>query len=141
MPVVWSDRCLLHEPAAEIWVATPTPAAELPQEQVVPYVSAHRQLGARRAPAAVWAKPGWFAYDTMTLVRPGTWEAARAARRDPRERMRPQILKGEAPDAVRISPGCRFHPRCPEALPECRDVDPDLRSAGADHCAACILVS
>ena len=129
MPVVWSDRCLLHEPAAEIWVGTPTPAAEtparatailaaldarvvdaevhddaallavhdaallaylasawgewdaaeLPQEQVVPYVFAHRELGARRAPAAVWAKPGWFAYDTMTLVGPGTWEAARAA--------------------------------------------------------------
>ena len=129
MPVVWSDRCLLHEPAAEIWVGVPGPAAEtpararaildaldarpvdaeshsdeallavheealltylagawqewdaadLPQEQVVPYVFAHRELGARREPAAVWAKPGWFAYDTMTLVGPGTWEAARAA--------------------------------------------------------------
>jgi len=129
MPVVWSDRCLLHEPAAEIWVGVPGPAAEtpararaildaldarpvdagphsdeallavheealltylagawqewdaadLPQELVVPYVFAHRELGARREPAAVWAKPGWFAYDTMTLVGPGTWEAARAA--------------------------------------------------------------
>ena len=129
MPVVWSDRCLLHDPAAEIWVGTPTPAtevparatairdrldarvvdaqphddavllavhdeallaylasswkewngAELPQEQVVPYVFAHRELGARREPAAVWARPGWFAYDTMTLIGPGTWEAARAA--------------------------------------------------------------
>ncbi len=129
MPVVWSDRCLLHEPAAEIFVGTATPAAEtperqtailaaldarfvdaqphpdeallavhdeallsylasawedwraadLPQEQVVPYVFAHRDLGARRAPEAVWARPGWFAYDTMTLVGPGTWEAARAA--------------------------------------------------------------
>src|SRR5204862_5494265 len=36
-------------------------------------------LGARRPPAAAWARPGWFAYDTMTLVGPGTWEAARAA--------------------------------------------------------------
>ena len=62
-------------------------------------------------------------------------------RRDPRDRTRPQILQGEAPDAVRIPQGCRFHPRCPVALPECRDVDPDLRPAGADHCAACILVS
>jgi len=129
MPVVWSDRCLLHEPAAEIWVGVPGPAAEtpararaildaldarlveaephrdeallavhdeqllvylasaweewsaadLPQEQVVPYVFAHRELGARRAATAVWARPGWFAYDTMTLVGPGTWEAARAA--------------------------------------------------------------
>jgi acetoin utilization deacetylase AcuC-like enzyme len=54
-------------------------AAELPQEQVVPYVFANRELGARREATAVWAKPGWFAYDTMTLVGPGTWEAARAA--------------------------------------------------------------
>ena len=30
-------------------------------------------------PTAVWAKPGYFAYDTMTLVGPGTWDAARAA--------------------------------------------------------------
>ena len=62
-------------------------------------------------------------------------------RRDPRDRTRPQILQGEAPDAVRIPQGCRFHPRCPVALPECRDADPDLRPAGGDHCAACILVS
>ena len=40
---------------------------------------AHAALGARRDPAAVWARPGHFAYDTMTLVGPGTWEAARAA--------------------------------------------------------------
>ena len=40
---------------------------------------AHAGLGARRDPAAVWARPGHFAYDTMTLVGPGTWEAARAA--------------------------------------------------------------
>jgi peptide/nickel transport system ATP-binding protein len=62
-------------------------------------------------------------------------------RRDPRERTRPQILQGEAPDAVRIPQGCRFHPRCPVALPECREVDPELRPAGAEHRAACILVS
>jgi acetoin utilization deacetylase AcuC-like enzyme len=133
LPVVWSDRCLLHEPAAEIWVGVRTAAAEtraraeairealsarfveaephpdealleahdpdllaylasaweewqaagLPedpgQDRVVPSVFAHQALGARRPPAAVWAKPGWFAYDTMTLVGPGTWEAARAA--------------------------------------------------------------
>jgi oligopeptide/dipeptide ABC transporter ATP-binding protein len=62
-------------------------------------------------------------------------------RRDPRDRARPQILTGEAPDAVRIPQGCRFHPRCPAALPECRCVDPELRPDGADHRAACILVS
>ncbi len=49
------------------------------QDRVVPYVFPHRALGARRAPSATWARAGWFAYDTMTLVGPGTWEAARAA--------------------------------------------------------------
>jgi acetoin utilization deacetylase AcuC-like enzyme len=54
-------------------------AAGLEQDRVVPYVFAHEALGARAEPAAVWAKPGLFAYDTMTLIGPGTWEAARAA--------------------------------------------------------------
>ncbi len=62
-------------------------------------------------------------------------------RRDPRERTRPQILKGEAPDAVRIPRGCRFHPRCPAAIATCRDIDPALEPAGSGdgHEAACIL--
>jgi len=61
-------------------------AAGLPedpgQDRVVPYVFVHASLTSGRPPhipAATWAKPGYFAYDTMTLVGPGTWEAARAA--------------------------------------------------------------
>src|SRR5947207_58831 len=62
--------------------------------------------------------------------------------RDPRRRRRPQILRGEAPDATRIPPGCRFHPRCPLAFDECPRVDPPLeRANGAGHTAACLLVS
>ncbi len=135
LPFVWSDDCLRHEPEAEVWVGTRTPATEvparalairealtaagarevtavghddsallavhdpalveflrtaweewsaagLPSEQVVPYVFAREELTSGRAPAtpaAVWARPGLFAYDTMTLIGPGTWEAARAA--------------------------------------------------------------
>ena len=30
MPVVWSDRCLLHDPGREIWVGLPTEATEVP---------------------------------------------------------------------------------------------------------------
>src|SRR5204862_5355393 len=57
-------------------------AASLPSDRVVPYVFARPELTGGRepaAPAAVWARPGLFAYDTMTLIGPGTWEAARAA--------------------------------------------------------------
>jgi acetoin utilization deacetylase AcuC-like enzyme len=56
--------------------------AGLPSDRVVPYVFARPELTSGRPPAlpaAVWARPGLFAYDTMTLIGPGTWEAARAA--------------------------------------------------------------
>jgi acetoin utilization deacetylase AcuC-like enzyme len=59
------------------WEAAGLPA-DPGQNRVVPYV--FRSLTAQpRVPEAVWARPGYFAYDTMTLVGPGTWEAARAA--------------------------------------------------------------
>ncbi len=38
---------------------------------------------------------------------------------DPRKAGDKPLPKGEIPDAVRPPTGCRFHPRCPEALPEC----------------------
>jgi acetoin utilization deacetylase AcuC-like enzyme len=56
--------------------------AALPSDRVVPYVFPRSELTGGREPAtptATWAKPGLFAYDTMTLIGPGTWEAARAA--------------------------------------------------------------
>jgi acetoin utilization deacetylase AcuC-like enzyme len=50
------------------------------QDRVVPYVFAHVGLAEGPVvPAAPAARAGYFAYDTMTLVGPGTWEAARAA--------------------------------------------------------------
>jgi acetoin utilization deacetylase AcuC-like enzyme len=52
------------------------------QDRVVPYVFAHPGLAADPAPvvpAAASARAGFYAYDTMTLIGPGTWEAARAA--------------------------------------------------------------
>ena len=137
MPVVWSDDCRLHDPAAEIWIGVRTPAVEtaartqailetlraaggqtvtaeqhederlftvhdsglleymasawadweqagLPvdpgQGRVVPYVFAHSALTRSPVvPRAIWARPGFFAYDTMTLIGPGTWQATRAA--------------------------------------------------------------
>ena len=54
----------------------------------------------------------------------------------------PVAKLGEAPDAVRIPGGCRFHPRCPVAVAACQEIDPELRvprSASSSHRAACIL--
>jgi acetoin utilization deacetylase AcuC-like enzyme len=136
MPVVWDERCRLHDPAGEVFVGVRTPGTEVRgrldaittaltdarlvaaephddevlldvhdealvdflstawenwdasrvradpgQDRVVPYVFAHVGLASRplAIPAAVWARTGYFAYDTMTLIGPGTWEAARAA--------------------------------------------------------------
>ena len=47
----------------------------------MPYVFAHAGLftDAPAVPTAPSARAGHFAYDTMTLIGPGTWEAARAA--------------------------------------------------------------
>jgi acetoin utilization deacetylase AcuC-like enzyme len=52
------------------------------QDRVVPYLFPHPGLFSGFepvAPAAMTARAGQFAYDTMTLIGPGTWEAARAA--------------------------------------------------------------
>jgi oligopeptide/dipeptide ABC transporter ATP-binding protein len=62
-------------------------------------------------------------------------------KRDPRQRQRPEILRGETPNPVNVPRGCRFHPRCPIAIPECQEIDPELREptdARAGHLAACI---
>jgi acetoin utilization deacetylase AcuC-like enzyme len=52
------------------------------QDRVVPYAFATAgMLGGLPAhfPTATHAKAGWYCYDTMTMVGPGTWTAARAA--------------------------------------------------------------
>jgi len=52
------------------------------QDRVVPYVFHLPGVTSGREPlepAATWARTGLYAYDTMTLIGPGTWPAARAA--------------------------------------------------------------
>src|SRR4051794_19244921 len=84
------DRALaLHDPGLVAWLRgawADWAASGLPedpgQDRVVPYLFAHPALLGGlpvRTPASIAARAGRFAYDTMTLVGPGTWEAARAA--------------------------------------------------------------
>jgi oligopeptide/dipeptide ABC transporter ATP-binding protein len=50
------------------------------------------------------------------------------------------MVGGEAHATAALPPGCRFHPRCPVAIDECRRVDPPLLEVGPGHRAACHLV-
>jgi acetoin utilization deacetylase AcuC-like enzyme len=77
------DRALLDYLATvwEEWEAAGLPI-DPGQDRVVPYVFAHPDLISDRPPAhasSIAARAGQFAYDTMTLIGPGTWEAARSA--------------------------------------------------------------
>jgi peptide/nickel transport system ATP-binding protein len=49
------------------------------------------------------------------------------------------ILKGEVPSAFNPPSGCRFHPRCPQALPVCGEMEPVLREQANGHHVACHL--
>lgn len=49
---------------------------------------------------------------------------------DPAARRTDEIAKGEVPDAVHPPQGCRFHPRCPVATPQCGWGSADLTELG-----------
>jgi oligopeptide/dipeptide ABC transporter ATP-binding protein len=56
---------------------------------------------------------------------------------DPDAPRRHVALRGEPPSAMNVPSGCRFHPRCPAALPQCQSVPPVLAPAGEGRLVAC----
>jgi len=50
-----------------------------------------------------------------------------------------QTIPGALADALNPPPGCRFHPRCPSAMPMCQQDRPKLKEIGKDHMVACYL--
>ncbi|MEZ5604718.1 MAG: ABC transporter ATP-binding protein [Burkholderiaceae bacterium] len=48
-------------------------------------------------------------------------------------------IDGAMPRLDAIPPGCTFHPRCPHAVPVCRERRPELLDAGSSR-AACLLL-
>ncbi len=50
-----------------------------------------------------------------------------------------QPIRGELPSPLAPPSGCAFHPRCPHALPRCRQETPVLRALADGHVSACHL--
>jgi peptide/nickel transport system ATP-binding protein len=49
------------------------------------------------------------------------------------------VLKGEVPSPLNPPNGCRFHPRCPQVKPVCRDTEPELKEVTPGYWVACHL--
>jgi peptide/nickel transport system ATP-binding protein len=50
-------------------------------------------------------------------------------------------LEGAPPNLAAPPPGCRFHPRCPLAMPVCRQQSPPLVALGRERRVACFAVT
>ncbi len=50
-----------------------------------------------------------------------------------------KAIKGEVPDMRNPPKGCMFYPRCPYAMPICKEKRPPLFKVGEDHYVACYL--
>lgn len=56
---------------------------------------------------------------------------------DPRVRRKRMILPGDVPSPLNPPKGCRFHPRCPFARPNCSQEEPPLQEIQPEHYVAC----
>jgi len=56
---------------------------------------------------------------------------------DPTQRPGGAAIKGETPNPVDLPSGCRFHPRCSQAMERCKVEEPELVEVEAGHYVAC----
>jgi oligopeptide/dipeptide ABC transporter ATP-binding protein len=57
----------------------------------------------------------------------------------PDEERTEMVIAGEVPSALNPPSGCRFHPRCPDALSRCSKEGPVLKEVAPQHLVACHL--
>ena len=48
-------------------------------------------------------------------------------------------IPGSVPNLINPPTGCRFHPRCPYAMPVCKSARPPMTVEGPEHTVACYL--
>jgi peptide/nickel transport system ATP-binding protein/oligopeptide transport system ATP-binding protein len=58
---------------------------------------------------------------------------------NPQRRHALGVLSGDVPSPVNVPTGCRFHPRCAEAMEKCRSVAPVSLEVAPGHSVACHL--
>jgi peptide/nickel transport system ATP-binding protein len=56
---------------------------------------------------------------------------------NPRKRRTTRMPEGEIPNPINPPSGCRFHPRCPIARPDCAEIEPKLEQVAPNHSVAC----
>ena len=57
----------------------------------------------------------------------------------PSETRQEMVLSGEVPSPLNPPPACRFHPRCPHAMPRCSAEEPVLRETDGRRLVSCHL--